>query len=50
MTSEALTSEAAYESQRNAKIEWGRDNAGVLDRACRWFKAAGVTLDCGKRP
>lgn len=47
MTSEALMSEKAYEDQRNAKIEWGRDNAGVIDRACRWFRDAGVKgLDC----
>lgn len=47
MTAESLNSEEAYERDRTAKIEWGRDNAGVLDRACRWFKAAGVTgLNC----
>lgn len=43
MTAEALSSEEAYERQRDAKIEWGRANAGVVDRACRWFRDAGVT-------
>lgn len=47
MTAEAATSEEVYERQRDAKIEWGRDNAGIIDRACRWLLAAGVTgLQC----
>jgi len=45
-TAEALTSEEAYERTRDAQIEWGRANAGVIDRACRWLKSAGVKLDC----
>ena len=45
-TADALTSEEAYERTRDAQIEWGRANAGVIDRACRWLKAAGVKLDC----
>lgn len=43
---EALTSEEAYERSRDAKIEWGRQNAGIIDRACRWMKDAGVSLSC----
>jgi hypothetical protein len=50
MTQEALTSEEAYERQRDAKIEWGRSNASALDRACWWLQDAGVTLSCPKRP
>jgi hypothetical protein len=51
MTDEALTSEDAYERQRDAKIEWGRGNASTLDRACWWFQDAGVkSLSCPKRP
>lgn len=46
MTEEALRSEEAYERQRDAKIEWGRDNADIIDRACRWFRDAGVKIDC----
>lgn len=47
MTPDSLTSEQAYERDRTAKIEWGRDNAGIIDRACQWFKDAGVKgLDC----
>lgn len=48
MTAEALTSEEAYERQRDAKIEWGRDNAAIIDRACHWFKDAGVLITCSK--
>lgn len=49
MTSEALASEEAYEAQRDAKIEWGRGNASIIDRACKWFKDAGVPgLECGQ--
>lgn len=47
---EALISEEAYERSRDAKIEWGRSNAGVIDRACRWFVEAGVKLDCRAAP
>lgn len=43
---EALTSEEAYERSRDAKIEWGRQNAGIVDRACKWLTDAGVKLDC----
>lgn len=43
---EALTSEEAYERSRDAKIEWGIKNAGIIDRACRWMKDAGLKLDC----
>ena len=50
MTGDALTSEEAYERQRDAKIEWGRDNASIIDRACWWMQDAGVKLDCPKRP
>lgn len=50
MTDAALTSEKAYEDQRNAKIEWGRGNASIIDRACWWFQDAGVkSLSCAKR-
>lgn len=49
MTEEALTSEEAYERQRDAKIEWGRDNAALIDRACWWLQDAGVKLDCRQR-
>jgi hypothetical protein len=47
---EALTSEEAYERSRDAKIEWGRANAGVIDRACWWMQDAGVTINCAPRP
>jgi hypothetical protein len=51
MTEEALTSEEAYERQRDAKIEWGRENASIIDRACWWMQDAGVKgLTCAKRP
>ena len=51
MTPDALNSEQAYEDQRNAKIEWGRSNASIIDRACWWFEDAGVHgLSCTKRP
>lgn len=47
----ALTSEEAYERSRDAKIEWGRANADAIDRACRWFRDAGVTsLTCRDAP
>lgn len=49
MTAEALDSEEVYERQRDAKIEWGRDNAAVIDRGCWWLKDAGVELDCRPR-
>lgn len=49
MPVEALTSEEAYEQARDRKVEWGRANAAVIDRACAWLKAAGVALDCGAR-
>lgn len=48
---EALTSEEAYERSRDAKIEWGRDNASIIDRACWWMQDAGVHgLTCATRP
>jgi hypothetical protein len=43
---EALSSEEAYERSRDAKIEWGRKNAGIIDRACKWLKDSGVKLNC----
>lgn len=46
MPAEALTSEEAYERARDAKVEWGRTNAGVIDRACAWLATAGVKLKC----
>lgn len=46
MPAEALTSEEAYERSRDAKIEWGLSNAAIIDRACKWLKDAGVTLNC----
>jgi hypothetical protein len=50
MTADALASEEAYERQRDAKIEWGRENASIMDRACWWFQDAGVkALACPKR-
>ena len=49
MTAEALTSEEVYERQRDAKIEWGRDNAAIVDRACWWMLDAGVKLSCRAR-
>lgn len=42
MSAASLESEETYERERDAKIEWGRENASVIDRACRWFKDAGV--------
>ena len=48
MPIEALTSEEAYERARDAQIEWGRDNANIIDRACLWLRAAGVKLECSK--
>jgi hypothetical protein len=50
MTADALTSEDTYERQRDAKIEWGRTTAAIIDRACWWFQDAGVKLTCPKRP
>lgn len=50
MTAQALESEEVYERERDAKIEWGRDNASRLDRACWWLQDAGVSLTCPKRP
>lgn len=50
MPVEALTSEEAYEQARDAKIEWGRENAALIDRACWWLQDAGVKLDCRDRP
>lgn len=50
MTEEALRSEEAYERQRDAKIEWGRSNAAIIDRACWWMQDAGVKINCRKRP
>ena len=50
MTLESLTSEEAYERQRDAKIEWGRENAAIVDRACWWLVDAGVTITCRERP
>ena len=49
MTAESLASEEVYERQRDAKIEWGRSNAGVVDRACWWMQDAGVKLECRPR-
>jgi hypothetical protein len=49
MTPEALTSEEAYERQRDAKIEWGRENAAIIRRACWWLQDAGVSISCAKR-
>jgi len=48
MTAEALVSEKLYEEQREAKIEWGRANAGIIDRACAYLKSSGVNLECSK--
>ena len=50
MTEGSLTSEETYERERDGKIEWGRDNAAIIDRACWWFQDAGVTISCRKRP
>lgn len=51
MSAQSLTSEEVYEKERQAKIEWGRNNAGILDRACWWFQDAGVKgLTCPNRP
>src|SRR5690349_12299809 len=51
MPDAALVSEEAYERSRDAKIEWGRDNADIIDRACRWLRDAGVTsLTCRDTP
>lgn len=49
MPAEALTSEEAYERARDAKIEWGRENASIVDRACWWLRDAGVALECRER-
>ena len=46
MTADALTSEEAYERQRDAKIEWGRENAGIIERAGQWLRDAGVQMEC----
>jgi hypothetical protein len=51
MTAAALSSEEVYERQRDAKIEWGRSNASIIDRACWWLQDAGVkALACPRRP
>jgi hypothetical protein len=49
MTDEAMRSEEAYERQRDSKIEWGRGVSDQMNRACWWFKDAGVKLDCKPR-
>lgn len=50
MPPEALTSEAAFEGWREDVNDWGEGLAGTVDRACWWFKDAGVTsLDCRPR-
>lgn len=51
MTADSLASEEVYERERDAKIEWGRGNAAIIDRACAWLRDAGVKpLDCRLRP
>jgi hypothetical protein len=50
MTPQSLESEEVYERERDAKIEWGRSNAAMIDRACWWLQDAGVTISCAKRP
>lgn len=46
MPPEAATSEDAFEDWRENVDDWGEANAGVVDRACWWFKDAGVPIDC----
>ena len=46
---EALTSDEAANRSNDAKIEWGRQNAGIIDRACQWLVASGVKLDCSTK-
>jgi hypothetical protein len=50
MSEGALTSEETYERERDAKIEWGRGNAAIIDRACWWLHDAGVAIACAARP
>jgi hypothetical protein len=49
MSEGSLTSEEVYERERDAKIEWGRGNAVIIDRACWWMQDAGVPISCAKR-
>jgi len=49
ITPEALTSEAAFEKWREDQADWGKENAGIIDRACWWMLDAGVKLDCRPR-
>ena len=46
LTSEALVSEDAYEDWLSDIDDWGKANAGIIDRACRWFRDAEVNLIC----
>lgn len=51
MPVEAATSEDAYEDWREDVNDWGEAEAGIIDRACWWFRDAGVTaLTCRERP
>jgi hypothetical protein len=48
MSPQSLKSEEIYEKERTAKIEWGRSLRDQMNRACRWFKDAGVVISCAK--
>ncbi len=51
MPAAALDDEEAYERARDAKIEWGREVAAILDAACRSLRTSGVeTLRCREVP
>lgn len=49
MPAEAVTSEAAFEKWREDVADWGATLDARLYAACKWFEAAGVTVDCGDR-
>ena len=48
MSPRSLESEEVYEEERNRKIEWGRGLRDQMLRACKWFRDAGVKLECVK--
>lgn len=46
LTMDAADSEAAWENWRGDVDDWGQGNADIIDRACRWFRDAGIALSC----
>lgn len=46
ITTEALTSERAFERWRDDRDDWGKRGWAALHTACRWFADAGVPVTC----